>query len=826
MRRSGSRAGDSSPTSTCTPSTRCSTARPGSSEVVAAAAADGQPAHRHHRPRQHVRGPATSTRRARTQGIKPIIGSEALHGPRARRERPSRRGRHGRLRRRRRGRQEALLPPDRCWPRTTSATRTSSSSRAGPSWRATTTSPGSTGSCSTQHSEGRHRHHRLPRRPRAAAPAAGRRRRSALEGGRPAPGHLRARQPLRRDPGPRHPRAAPHQPAAVRASPSASRRRCSPPTTATTPTATTPWPTTPCCACRPASLMSDPDRFKFHGDEHYLKTAAGDAPPVRRGARGVRQLAVDRRALPTSRSSSASRSCPTSRCPRASTTTPTTCAPHLRGRRASAGARSCPTRSSSAWPTSSRSSATWGSPRTSSSCGTSSSTPATPTSGSARAVARAAGCAVAYCLRITDLDPIKYDLLFERFLNPSRISMPDIDMDFDSRYRDEMIRYAAERYGRDHVAQIVTFSTIKARAAVRDAARVLGLPVRRGRQGRQGHAAADHGPRHAALRLPREPHPKFEDGYKMAADLRTMYDEDPDVKQVIDVAKGLEGLRRQDGIHAAAVVITKDPLTDYLPDPAQARGRPGPRGRAGRHPVRDGRRRGARPAQDGLPGPAQPRRHLRHARAHQGRPAASTSTSTTCRSTTTRPRAALPRRLHRRVPARGRRHARAHALAGAELASRTSPPSWPSTGPGPMAANMHNDYADRKNGRKPVEYFHPDAEELLGDTYGLMIYQESVMRVAQKFAGYSLAEADNLRKACGKKIRELMAKEQDDVRRGLRGHRLRRDARHRAVRHHRAVRRLRLQQEPQLTATASSPTRPPTSRRTTRSSTWPRCSPA
>ena len=88
----------------------------------------------------------------------------------------------------------------------------------------------------------------------------------------------------------------------------------------------------------------------------------------------------------------------------------------------------------------------------------------------------AAGCAVAYTLWITDLDPIKYDLLFERFLNPSRISMPDIDMDFDSRYRDEMIRYAAERYGRDHVAQIVTFSTIKARAAVRDAARVLGYP--------------------------------------------------------------------------------------------------------------------------------------------------------------------------------------------------------------------------------------------------------------------------------------------------------------------------------------------------------------
>ena len=98
-------------------------------------------------------------------------------------------------------------------------------------------------------------------------------------------------------------------------------------------------------------------------------------------------------------------------------------------------------------------------------------------------------------------------------------------------------------------------------------------------------------------------------------------------------------------------------------------------------------------------------------------------------------------------------------------ASRTSPPSSRSYRPGPMAANMHNDYADRKNGRKPVEYLHPDAEEVLGDTYGLMIYQERVMRVAQKFAGYSLAEADNLRKACGKKIRELMAKERDEVRR-------------------------------------------------------------
>ena len=103
----------------------------------------------------------------------------------------------------------------------------------------------------------------------------------------------------------------------------------------------------------------------------------------------------------------------------------------------------------------------------------------------------AAGCAVGYSLWITDMDPIRYDLLFERFLNPSRISMPDIDMDFDSRYRDEMIRYAAEKYGRDHVAQIVTFSQIKARAAVRGRRKGAGLPVRHGRPHSQGHAAVD-----------------------------------------------------------------------------------------------------------------------------------------------------------------------------------------------------------------------------------------------------------------------------------------------------------------------------------------------
>jgi DNA polymerase-3 subunit alpha len=399
-------------------------------------------------------------------------------------------------------------------------------------------------------------------------------------------------------------------------------------------------------------------------------------------------------------------------------------------------------------------------------------------------------------LWITDLDPIKYDLLFERFLNPSRISMPDIDMDFDSRYRDEMIRYAAERYGRDHVAQIVTFSTIKARAAVRDAARVLGYPYGVGDKVAKAMPPLVMGrdtPLYACL----EQHPKFADGYKMAADLREMYETDPDVKKVIDVAKGLEGLRRQDGIHAAAVVITKDPLTDLPADPAQARGGPAHRDGAGRHPVRDARRRVAGPAEDGLPGPAQPRRHLRHVGDHQ-RSAASSSTSTTSRSTTPAHLELLGRGDTIGVfQLEGGADAGAHAVARArQVRGRRRPRGALPAGPdgGEHAQRLRRP----RTAGKPVEYFHPDAEEVLADTYGLMIYQESVMRVAQKFAGYSLAEADNLRKAMRQE--EPRGDGQGAGRRSRTGARppATARARHRPVRHHREVRRLRLQQEPQL----------------------------
>ena len=371
----------------------------------------------------------------------------------------------------------------------------------------------------------------------------------------------------------------------------------------------------------------------------------------------------------------------------------------------------------------------------------------------------AAGCCVAYCLKIVDLDPIRYDLLFERFLNPGRKQMPDIDMDFDERYRADVMRYAAEKYGSDRVAQVITFSTIKARAAVRDAARVLGKPYIVGDKIAKLMPPLVMGrdtPLHACI-TKTDGH---EEGFAAASELRAMRDVDPDAKEVIEVALGLEGLRRQDGIHAAAVVISRDPLTNYLP----IQRKPG----AGENPedapivtqyemhgVEDlgllkmdflGLRNlsvmeraldlievetGERPDIDGVDLDDQPTLEmLRRAESigvFQLEGAAMRQTLRALAPTSFDDVAALVA-LYR---------------------------------PGPMAANMHRDYPELKNGRKELTYLHPDIEPILKDTYGLMLYQESVMRVAQKFAGYSLEEADNLRKACGKKIRKLIAAERE-----------------------------------------------------------------
>ncbi|HET6965347.1 MAG TPA: DNA polymerase III subunit alpha [Acidimicrobiales bacterium] len=371
----------------------------------------------------------------------------------------------------------------------------------------------------------------------------------------------------------------------------------------------------------------------------------------------------------------------------------------------------------------------------------------------------AAGCCVAYCLRIVDLDPIRYDLLFERFLNPGRKQMPDIDMDFDERYRSEMIRYAAERYGWDRVAQIVTFSTIKARAAVRDAARVLGYPYGLGDKIAKLMPPLVMG-RDTPLWACLDEHPKYSDGYKQAAELRELIALDPDANKVVQVARGLEGMRRQDGIHAAAVVISGDPLTDHLP----IQRKPEPGGRPEDAPIvtqyeMHGVEELGLLKMDflGLRNLSVIERTLDLIEASTGHRVDIDNIP-------------LDDQQVYEMLQRGDSIGVFQLEGGPmrALMRALAPDCFDDVAalvalyrPGPMAANMHYDYADRKNGRKPITYLHPDLAEVLADTQGLMIFQESMMRVAQKMAGYSLEEADNLRKAAGKKIREVMAKERE-----------------------------------------------------------------
>ncbi|HZD23467.1 MAG TPA: DNA polymerase III subunit alpha [Acidimicrobiia bacterium] len=370
----------------------------------------------------------------------------------------------------------------------------------------------------------------------------------------------------------------------------------------------------------------------------------------------------------------------------------------------------------------------------------------------------AAGSIVSYALRITDINPIMYGLIFERFLNPGRKSMPDIDMDFDERYRGEMIRYAAEKYGQDRVAQIITFSTIKGKQAIRDAARVHGHPYSLGDRLAKAMPPSILGKDpslNQVLNTPEQGAPSdVRDWYANAQGLREMYESDPAVREVVDVARGLEGLRRQDSIHAAAVVIAPEPLTNIVP--VQRKGDDAETvTQYEMHGVEDlgllkmdflGLRnlsimerclelmeqtRGERIDIDNIP--------LDDPDTFEIFQSGDTIGVFQMESPSMR---ALIRSLQ---PDRFEDVIAVNALFR----------------PGPMGANMHNLYADRKNGRAPVKELHPAVTDKLADTYQIMVYQEQVMMVAQEIAGYSVADADNLRRAMGKKIKSVMAAEEE-----------------------------------------------------------------
>lgn len=370
----------------------------------------------------------------------------------------------------------------------------------------------------------------------------------------------------------------------------------------------------------------------------------------------------------------------------------------------------------------------------------------------------AAGSIVAYCLKITALDPIGFGLIFERFLNPGRKEMPDIDMDFDERYRGEMIKYTAAKYGSDHVAQIITFSTIKGKQAIRDAARVLDYPYSTGDQLAKAMPPAILGKDASIDQCLTEPGPDAPsdvcDHYSAASGLRDLLGTLDGAAEIIETARGIEGLRRQDSIHAAAVVISPEPLTNIVP--IQRKGEDaevvtqyemhgvealgllkmdflGLRNLATIERALEliERNTGNRPDIDNVPLDDQVVYDM------------------LCRGDSIGvfqfeggPMRALMRNLG---PDRFE-----HLIALNALYR-----------PGPLGAGMHLEYADRKNGKSVVEYPHPDLEAVLGDTYGIMVFQEQVMQTAQLIAGFSMADADNLRKAMGKKIPSVMREQEE-----------------------------------------------------------------
>lgn len=364
----------------------------------------------------------------------------------------------------------------------------------------------------------------------------------------------------------------------------------------------------------------------------------------------------------------------------------------------------------------------------------------------------AAGAMIAYALGITDLDPIEHGLLFERFLNPERISMPDIDIDFDERRRADMIRYATEKYGEERVAQIVTYGSIKAKAAIKDSARVLGMPYAVGDRITKAMPPSVMG---KDITLTGAFNPK-DPRYSEAAEFRALYDNDSEVKKVVDTAQGLEGLKRQPGVHAAGVILCREPLMDVIP-------------------VWKREQDGAIITQFDM-GVCEALGLLKM----DFLGLRNLTVLDDCLLNIERNTGkiivledlALDDRPTYELLARGDTLG-VFQLDGGPMRSllrSMQPDNFEDISavlalyrPGPMGANAHNDYADRKNGRKPVVPIHPELEEplaeILGDTYGLIVYQEQVMAIAQQLAGYSLGKADLLRRAMGKKKKSILEKE-------------------------------------------------------------------
>ncbi|ONI63513.1 DNA polymerase III subunit alpha [Leifsonia sp. ALI-44-B] len=363
-----------------------------------------------------------------------------------------------------------------------------------------------------------------------------------------------------------------------------------------------------------------------------------------------------------------------------------------------------------------------------------------------------AGSMAAYAMKITDLDPLRHGLIFERFLNPDRVSMPDFDVDFDERRRGEVIRYVTEKYGDERVAQIVTYGTIKAKQALKDSSRVLGFPFGMGEKLTKAMPPPIMGKDIPLTGIFDKDHPR----YKEASDIRSVVESDPEAQTVFNTALGLENLKRQWGVHAAGVIMSSDPLIDIIP--IMKREQDGQIVTQFDYPACESlglikmdflglrnltiiddaldnieANRGFRPVLEDLDFDDQGAYDL-----------LSRGDTLGVFQLDSGPIRSLLRLM---------RPDNFEDISALIALYR----------PGPMGANSHTNYALRKNGQQPITPIHPELEEplseVLSTTYGLIIYQEQVMAIAQKVAGFSLGQADILRRAMGKKKKSELDKQ-------------------------------------------------------------------
>ncbi|MFC7580818.1 DNA polymerase III subunit alpha [Schaalia naturae] len=373
------------------------------------------------------------------------------------------------------------------------------------------------------------------------------------------------------------------------------------------------------------------------------------------------------------------------------------------------------------------------------------------------------GSMVAYAMNITELNPMEHGLIFERFLNPERISMPDIDVDFDERRREEVIEYVKRRYGEDRISQVVTYGRIKTKQALKDSARIMGKDFKMGEQLTKALPPSVMGKDISVKGIFDESDPR----YAEAAEFRKLYEENPDTHEVVDMARGLEGLTRQWGVHACAVIMSSHTLTDIIPIMKRPQ---------------DGAiiTQFDYPTCEGLGLLKMDFLGLRNLTVISD---ALENITLNGKEPLDIDHVALDDARTYEMLARGDTLG-VFQLDGSgmrELLKLMRPDNFEDITatnalyrPGPMGANSHTNYALRKNGRQEITPIHPELKDSIKDiletTYGLIIYQEQVMQIAQRVAGYSLGRADILRRAMGKKKKYILDQEFEPFKAGMMEH--------------------------------------------------------